>query len=618
MPLDNRKPGAPDKGATTHGRAMPAQATRVADNGDDARRFRIAASSEFPVERWYGDEILSHEREAIDLEFFGSGRAPVLLDHDPTRQIGVVEKVSLDNDRVLRAVIRFGKGAEASAIMADVEDRIRGNVSVGYRINDFKPLPKDAGYRITDWTPMEVSIVSIPADSSVGVGRSDQVITKPNENRIRSMEDNSETIESGGGDRVGAVLDMTDLAERHNLSADFKRWLTPERRQLPAKEIRAQATEFVLRNLPQHRPIGRPVTSDRFGSPAIHTENRTYSLGAVVAAQVTGDWRKAGFEREVSQEIAGQMGQSARGLYVPPVALVERATLASSDVSAMFGTDHMDGLFIEAIKKRLAVGALGVTMLTGLSRDVSIPKWVSGSATQWVAEDSAPTDSDPDTASVALTYHQLSTTAKWSRKVAVQAHPDMEDTMRRDMLREIAVAVERAAITGTAADNQPRGILNTVGVGAVAFGTTGGPISWAKVLEFIGSVEGEDIHDGNFGFLINTATKIAMMSTERAEGTAKFIMDDANVGRLAGYRVEVTNAVPSNLTKSTGTDLSAMIFGRWSDLFIGQFAGIDVIVDPYTESAKGNVRITAHSSWDIAVRHAESFAGAKDIDTSGA
>ena len=134
---------------------------------EEQRRVRIAVSSDASVERAFGTEILDHGADAIDLSFLGSGRAPLLLDHDMTRQIGVVEEVSIDGEaRRTRATVRFGKSALADDVFQDVVDGIRSNVSVGYRIDDLSKEERDDGtvFRATRWTLLEVPIVSIPAD----------------------------------------------------------------------------------------------------------------------------------------------------------------------------------------------------------------------------------------------------------------------------------------------------------------------------------------------------------------------------------------------------------------------------------------------------------------------
>lgn len=155
-------------------RAFDMNGEKVID--EETRTVRVGVSSEQPVKRDFGMEVMDHRAGSMNLEFLNSGRAPLLLDHDMERQIGVVESVELDEDaRRLRAVVRFGKGAMASEVFTDVVDGIRQNISVGYRIDsrvEQEDDPEDY-YRVST-TPMEISIVSIPADQSslVGVGRS--------------------------------------------------------------------------------------------------------------------------------------------------------------------------------------------------------------------------------------------------------------------------------------------------------------------------------------------------------------------------------------------------------------------------------------------------------------
>ena len=145
--------------------------------GEQDRTVWISVSSETPAEQYFGTEVLSHDRNAVDLSFFGGGAAPLLLGHDPDDQIGVVEEAQLDTkNRRLRAKVRFSKNPKAEEVFQDVMDGIRTNVSVGYRINKTETDEKTEVVTVLKWSPKEVSIVSIPADESGGVGRSDETL----------------------------------------------------------------------------------------------------------------------------------------------------------------------------------------------------------------------------------------------------------------------------------------------------------------------------------------------------------------------------------------------------------------------------------------------------------
>jgi len=140
---------------------------------EEDRTIEIAFSSEAEVERGYGTEVLDHRAESVRLDRLNNGGA-FLMEHNRNDQIGVVERAWIDDDKKGRAVVKFSKSARAEEIFQDVKDGIRRLVSVGYRIHEMDSEKMDGGresIRATDWEPFELSLVSIPADDSVGVGR---------------------------------------------------------------------------------------------------------------------------------------------------------------------------------------------------------------------------------------------------------------------------------------------------------------------------------------------------------------------------------------------------------------------------------------------------------------
>ena len=135
------------------------------------RTYEFPFSSEFPVARYFGNEILSHEMEAADLSRLNDG-APLLFNHNPDRVIGVVERAYIDGKKKRGyARVRFSRNAFAQEILSDVKDGVLRNVSFGYSID--KMEERGSGdYVATAWSPYEVSVVSVPADPGVGIGRS--------------------------------------------------------------------------------------------------------------------------------------------------------------------------------------------------------------------------------------------------------------------------------------------------------------------------------------------------------------------------------------------------------------------------------------------------------------
>jgi HK97 family phage major capsid protein len=208
-----------------------------------------------------------------------------------------------------------------------------------------------------------------------------------------------------------------------------------------------------------------------------------------------------------------------------------------------------------------------------------------------------------------------------SRKLLLQSSMDVEAFVRNDLASVIALAIDLAAINGSGASNQPRGILNTVGIGDVAGGTNGLAPTWAHIVELWTDLAQGNADFGALGILTNARVHGRLMSTLKAAGVSGYIAEafpDANgVSNYGGMRAGISNQVPSNLTKGTSNGVcSALIAGNWNDLIIGEWGTLDLMVDPYTQSTSGTVRVVALQDVDVAVRHEESFSAMRDALTA--
>jgi HK97 family phage major capsid protein/HK97 family phage prohead protease len=578
-----------------------------ADKIDD-RRVRMSISSELPVDRSFGVEVLDHDERSIDLDFLNSGRAPLLIDHDPERQIGVIESVELDgSSRRLRAVVRFSQGALASEVYNDVMDGIRSNVSIGYHIKKMSRDENDPKvYRATSWRPMEVSIVSLPADPSVGVGRAAESPTEPEKTvptvEVSIMEQSQEAVRqetlSTYQKDIGEIL---DLAARHN------------QRKLADDAIRNGYSLAQFRGLLLEKIADKPL--DVADVELTQKEQRSYSLMRAIRGMATGKFD--GFEREVSEELAKVHGKDARGFYVPH-SIFKRDILTSSPAfgSNLVPTDHLADEFVDALRETLVISSLGARMMSGLKGDVAIPALNAKTGVQFVAENNSPNEGAPTFRQITMSPKTCAGFVDISRKLMMQSDPSVEQILRQDMVQQFAAKMDDVAIEGGGA-NEPTGILQTSGIGAVVMGTNGDDITYAKLVELEREVAIDNALTGRLSYLTNPKVVAAMRQTSRQTSGVEgnFILNDTNT--LLGYSVASTNLVPSDLTKGTSSGVcSAVIFGNFSDLMIGMFGGLDILVDPYTGSSTGATRIAMYQDMDVAVRHAQSFAAIKDVTTS--
>ena len=376
--------------------------------------------------------------------------------------------------------------------------------------------------------------------------------------------------------------------------------------------------------------VARPAKPEDLNVGLSGKEKRDFSLVRLInyeAAVRKGEpVPEAGrFEKEVVTEAekkAKEFGRHVRGVLIPEEVLIHQREMQKREVQVggtnssgeLVATNLLAADFIELLRNATKVMGLGPTVLSGLVGNVAIPRQTGAASTYWVAESGAPTESDQSFDQVTMSPTTLAANTKYSRKTLLQSTPSIEGLVRSDLATVMGIELDRAAINGSGSSNQPTGILQTSGIGSVALGTDGGAPTWAKIIALVEALGKANALRGNLAFLGNAQVSATLRTTEKASGYPVYIQEALD--ELAGYRFGQSQNVPSDLTKGTGTALSALIFGNWSDLLIGEWGGLDMIVDPYSYSTQGGVQITIFRDVDIAVRHAASFAAITDMITN--
>lgn len=614
-----------------------AESAMIREGDEDTRTVELSFSSEEPYSRWWGVEVLGHKTGEVDLDWVKGGTAPLLMDHNTKDQIGVIDSVRLDGGRGT-AVVRFGPSPRANEILEDVRAGIRSNISVGYTIREMiLESEKDdvATYRVTDWQPLEVSIVSIPADPTVGIGR-----------------------DLGDGD-IAAVKIVNQRMEDTNMPGDTP--AVAPASTVDENAIRAEANTAALERVNQILAMGRnfgmedeafahindggsvdafkdlilakqkekaaqkPVTELGMDDKDI----RRYSIFRAVRAAINKDWSKAGLEREASIAVQEALGRDARGFFVPYDFLVAKRTQeelsAVRDLNTgtpssggdLVATDHMASAFIDLLRNRSALLQLGVNYLNGLVGDVDIPRQTGGATAYWLNEGENVTASELTVDSINLTPKTVAGKTLWTRRMMLQSSPSVEALAINDLLMVLALAIDAAGLNGDPAQKQPRGVMNLTGIGAVPIATNGGAPTWGHIVDLETEVAADNADVGTLSYLTNSRVRGLLKQTPRVAGQETFIWQGGQNGRgeLNGYNAAVSNQVPSNLTKGVGTDLSAMLFGNWSDMIVGEWGVLDLNPDPYTNADSGGAVIRAFQDLDIQYRHPESFALINDMVT---
>ncbi len=525
--------------------------------------------------------------------------------------------------------MRFSRNQAGEDAFRDAQDGILVNVSVGYMIHNVE-RDVDAEvdtFRVNDWEPMEISLVSVPADPSVGlasVGRSQ--VTESPENPANEVNPMSET---GNNTQATEQPVETRAAEPQRVEIDFdkERAAIRDNELKRISEIEAVGEQFGMKELARQfinenkdanefRTTVLEELSKRPGSGVVKTQENpeigmtgreveNYSLARAIIAYADKDWSKAGLEREASLAVAERTGKDPKGFYMPfdvaraPVSGQRDLVVGTPTAGGhLVATDLLTASFIDLLYKAMMVRNLGATVLGGLVGNVAIPRQTGGATAYWVTEGNAPTESLQAVDQVTLTPHTVGAFTQFSRRLLLQSSLDIEMFVRMDLARTLALAVDLAAIAGTNSGGQPKGILSTSGIGSKEYANAGNP-TWANIVQMETEVATDNALMGSLAYLTTAAMRGTLKTVEKANTTGQFIWTDAGVN---GYRAEVSNQVTAGYA----------IFGNWTDLLIGEWSGTDILVNPYAADTAGGMRVTALQDIDVAVRHAESFCELKE------
>lgn len=593
------------KGAPTRGLQLERSFLFEREKIDEATRtVELAFSSEAPYARWWGTEILEHTAAAVDLTRLKTG-GPLLCDHDTRDQIGVIESVRIDADRVGRAVVRFGKSARAEEIFRDVVDGIRRNVSVGYSIDDLVLAEKSGDeetYRVTRWTPYEVSLVSVPADFSVGVGRAAEPAIIPQEKqmtqaaietttapldvaKIQAEARTAEQKRAGEIIAIGAQFNLQDMASEAVRSG------------APVDAFRAD-----VMNKLSSRPLPKPTAEVGLSGQ----EAKQYSVLRAIRAMVDRDWSQAGLEREVHQAICKRAGVSEApngGFYLPYEVQAKRDLTAGTPSAGgyMVATENLAGSFIDLLRNRTVLAQLGATMLTGLQGNVTIPKLSAGGTAYWLAnEGTAITEAQQTIGQLALTPKHVGAYTEVSRQLMMQSSPSADALVMNDLAKVLGIAIDLAGFEGSGGSGQPLGISGTGSIGSV----TGTSIDYAKVLEFQTDVAGANALASNCAYVTTPAVAALLMQRVKVSSTYSPLWTGSVLdGEMVGFRAASTN----QLTAAT------MIFGDFSQVVIGEWGMLELALNPYANFAAAISGIRAIQTVDVGVRIAGAFSRATSI-----
>ena len=623
----------------------------------ETRTVQLSISSSQPIEQWFATEILEHRDGSVNLSRAKSG-GQVLFNHNADDYIGVIQDCWLDpGAERCYAIVRFDTHPRAEQIFTSVQSGILRNVSIGYQVKEWaieEGNKKDLNptVRATSWELLEVSFVSVPADPSVGVDRSFPM-TDP-------TEPEGETVEETLPDEAGAepaepstqiiiqenkpveiptelleaersrTASLIALGDKHALKKELvQQWIANG---VDLQSARSQVLDLIQSQSAQKdqvaplNPLGLSNREKESYSIARALHNRLQLMEGKAPAQ--------GLELEVHRAIEAKLGRPTEGIYVPARDLNwglntrgyygQRDTMQTGQDTLggnLVDTELRSSEFIDALRNRAMISRLGARMLSGLQGNLDIPRQSGVTTTYWVAEGGTITESNLTIDLISMRPRDLTCLTSVTRRMLMQGSLDVEALIRFDMLQQMALGIDLAAISGTGISNQPLGILNYPGVNSVAIGANGGAPAWSHLVQLETEIAVDNADDGTCYYLTNARTRGKLKTTAKVTGQDVFLWTDSptekGMGMVNGYGAAVSNQVPSNGTKGSGSSLSSIIFGDFSQLLIGEWGVLEIMPNPYGQGyPSGSVQIRTMVTVDVVPRRPQYFAVITDVVTT--
>lgn len=578
------------------------------------RTLKVAFSSETPVLRYENGkkyrEVLSHDPGDGDISLLQDGGA-FIDEHDWEHQIGSVERAWIDGDRKGRAVLSFADTKLAGERWDLMSSGHRKDISFGYV--QTKMLGETMGadgipVRRFAWKAYEITSTAVGADHfATGVGRSHQIQFNNNNKQFMTQE----TIKS-----EMVALERDFLHDHPHIENEIK--------QIHARalceDMSLRDYKSAMMDLIRKNPAKRTILAVDHEIGMDRGEIQQFSLvRALRNAVENGGKLKGCFEADCSEQVEKTCGTRAEGFYVPSDVILggKRSDFLKRDLfTGDFGSGgaavvpQMPLPPIELLRNRVVCARLGATYVGGLQGPCVIARQTAPLAVQALAEIAQLQDSQLVLDQIILMPHRIGATTTISKQLILQSTPDIQAVVQNDIIESIAVKHDEMILNGSGANDEPLGLLNTPGLNTVAFG---GAPTWASIVSFetfVGKANADGAGmayvttPGAKGILKTTAVALQGATTvsSRAIWDNGTFNDGSNDGIMNSYRSASTNQVP----------LDRVVFGRWSQLMVGVWGGLDMVLDVYTKAKSGELVITANTWLDAALRHPQAFTVSSD------
>lgn len=586
----------------------------------ESRTVEMSFASAFEVVRYDWIEVL--DMTGMDMGRIGSGRAAFLVEHNRNDHVGVILSVTVGSDGIARAIVKFSTSVRGQEIFQDIVDGIRTLVSVGYQIHEIELASTKDGvstYRVTRWEPHEISVVSIPADPTVGVGRAlalpaptdttpptSVAAVLPVQLRSAPKKEGQKMDEEQKAALAAAVAaanaesnkrnkEILDMGSKYD-AGDMARTFVSEGKSI--EEFRAA----LLDHKPVAQPIVGPTTLD-----LSRKDVESFSLARALNAMAAGNRALAPHEFAVSEATAQKAKRSnVQGILLPADISFARASTQVAGTPAQGGyvatEEHRPQDYIAALTNKLVALQMGVRVISNLkSAKLLFPKVDTRPTGGWVDEDGVGPETGFTLKQVGLTPKSYSAWTALSRSLMLQDGNFGVESFLLDLLvQSAAEAMDKAILMG-AGGAEPEGILTLLGAGQkVQCGTD---YEWAEIVEQETRISSANADYGRMGYIATSKARGMLKTKEKSVGTARYLWEDAGngVGQVNGY-----NAMVSNVLKGA---ISELLFGNFGEVIFGLWSDPDIVTDNLTDKSGAHI-VRIHQDAGLCIRNLEGFTAA--------
>lgn len=598
----------------------------IENHNEELRTVEATIATEYPALRQINGknvwEVLDHSNpDSMIRERIDTCGLPFLKNHNNTEPIGKALDIWQENGKT-RARL-FVSETEPDA-WQKIKDGIY-NISLGYiPIRMYQDGIGENGYPImrTIFKPTEITATPIPLDPYCTI---DLTSIRSNEGAINELEIEMQDEITTPSDTTKQVSDTKQDVENRSLEVSDKASIkviaeapiANQEQRISAMRMIGEkfgANDIAERYIQEGRNAEELLTEIQESTKRslnnmelTNKELQRYSFGKAAFGAMTGDLSKASFEMGLSRE----MGAKQSELIIPHGVLYGRDLTAGNGAQAGDLIENVlrGDLFSASARDNPAVVNMGVRVMPGVTSTFDIPLQVNKMSATMKTENGTLDQSDTSVALKQVVNHRLGAWARVSKTLLMMNSIINETFVASELRKAINEKIDQQFFYGDGTGQNLTGLFHTVGVNQVELGANGDVITYEDIVALETAVETNNYHGSKYVF--NSKVRGALKTTRKDAGSGLFLLDSTN--QLNGYDTLTTNVLKSDLSKGTGTNLSPVVFGDFSETFLFLFGqGIALQINPFSEDREGFIRLVSSVEADVVFRRPEAISAIVD------